>query len=262
MMRCVSRGEALCSRMWDDAARKRIMDAAALRHPIARHLGLVLGGAALIVSTAPPNDFWPFALLGWVPLVLLAAEANAGRAALLGWIQGVVAEGFVLASVRASPRGGSIARALMGALRPPRRIRRSSLWRRCLPHGLRLLEWLAPSSGLSRIARHRGVSVPDVLSIGLVAVRPPDSVAPSDGGARRAAHRDALDRRRQRRAGLGLARTLVRSLWANARRAGSAGADAGSGYCPRCQRPLANGAPTPLQLGRARRPRRHRSRNL
>jgi apolipoprotein N-acyltransferase len=94
-----------------------MMDAAWLRHPIARHLGLALGGAALLASTVPPHDLWPFALFGWVPLVLLAAEGNARRAALLGWLQGAVGEGFVLASVpSALHRAGGASLAVSWAL--------------------------------------------------------------------------------------------------------------------------------------------------
>jgi apolipoprotein N-acyltransferase len=89
----------------------------ALQHPTARRLGLALCGAALLASAVPPHDLWPFALCGWVPLALLAAEGNARRAALLGWLQGVVGEGFVLASVpSALHRAGGASLALSVAL--------------------------------------------------------------------------------------------------------------------------------------------------
>jgi hypothetical protein len=46
------------------------------RRARARDLTLALAGAVLLVPAAPPSDLWPLALVGWVPLALLAARGD------------------------------------------------------------------------------------------------------------------------------------------------------------------------------------------
>lgn len=67
-------------------------------------LALAAVGAVSMALSAPPVNLWPFGLLVWVPLAIVAASGDVCRAGLMGWIQGTVAQGAVLAGVPAALR--------------------------------------------------------------------------------------------------------------------------------------------------------------
>ena len=75
-------------------------------------LALASVGAALMILAVPPLNIWPLGLLAWTPLIVLAANRDSVRAGLVGWLQGILGQTYVLASVPGGLRnvgGASVA---------------------------------------------------------------------------------------------------------------------------------------------------------
>jgi apolipoprotein N-acyltransferase len=77
-----------------------------LAHLRKSDLALAALGAACMALAAPRTNLWPLGLVVWVPLAFVAASGDALRAALVGWIQGALAQGAVLASLPAALHEG------------------------------------------------------------------------------------------------------------------------------------------------------------
>jgi apolipoprotein N-acyltransferase len=57
----------------------------------ARDAGLAVASGVLVLWSSPPLELWPLSLVTLVPLLYAVRRASAGRAALLGWLTGLVA---------------------------------------------------------------------------------------------------------------------------------------------------------------------------
>ena len=52
-----------------------------------------------MIAALPPASLWWAGLLAWTPLLIVACSTTPVRAGLTGWLQGIVAQGWALASV-------------------------------------------------------------------------------------------------------------------------------------------------------------------
>lgn len=57
----------------------------------ARDVGLAIASGMLLLWSSPPLDLWPLSLVTLVPLLFAVRRATVGRAALLGWLTGFIA---------------------------------------------------------------------------------------------------------------------------------------------------------------------------
>ena len=70
-------------------------------------VGLAVAGAALMHVALPPWNFWPAGLIAWLPLAFLVSSGrHPSRAALAGWLQGVLAQTVALSGLPAALQTG------------------------------------------------------------------------------------------------------------------------------------------------------------